>query len=428
MTDAKAQHDEIVAYLYGELEKAEVDAFEKRMAEDPELNAEVEGLRATQTFIGADLKSGMESGQDLPPAHLVDAIMRAEAIERSPAIREAVIARSTHEEPWHKRFFLALLGGGALATTAVVVIFVSVTAGQDKEMAPPAADMAALQAPAEKPAAEPSAPSAGSVPGGMAESEEKKDQGEGAELAKSESASAGAMDMKAADNVLRRAESKKADGFGSLGGKGASSNMAQAAPADALADDEGGQMDGDFAAKEALAEEAPAADKKDPAKKSKAKRRSAAKKSAPPPPAPKTSAPESDSAGSGRGADLSSPMGRIEAGDKAFSRRKYTEAQSHYTNAIRLDPRGKKIGLRGYVGLMKVYEKTGRPRSALNQQKRMEAASINTPGAADGIWVAARIRRKMGEVDEARRLYEKLLSSPAYKTRAQRKLDQLSRK
>jgi tetratricopeptide (TPR) repeat protein len=168
--------------------------------------------------------------------------------------------------------------------------------------------------------------------------------------------------------------------------------------------------------------------KKSAAKRSRKRSKAKSKNAAPPPPAPKASAPAQSSGGGGGLADTGADAKvLILQANNAFTQRDYKRAQDLYTQAARLDPKGRRIGVMAYTGLMKVYEKTGRPQSALQQQPRMERAKITTPGAAEGLWVAARIRMELGQQAQAKRLYEKLLKSGKYKAKAQARLDAMSK-
>lgn len=140
-----------LAYVYGELSASAALAFERRMdaatAEGAELRAEVEGLRASRALFGRDAHFGVASGIDLPPSHLVDAIMNAEAIARPPELRRAaLVARTPEAGGFTARLSRWLLGGG-LALGAAAALFVVVTNTRSDEQlisvaasAPPAMD------------------------------------------------------------------------------------------------------------------------------------------------------------------------------------------------------------------------------------------------------------------------------------------------
>src|ERR1044071_2603564 len=109
----------MLAYVYGEVSATAAREFERQMAADAELRAEVDGMRATLDLVGKDAAFGLSSGVDVPPAHLVDAILRDEAIARAPQIKEAMVKRSALSSPStaDKATFTArlarwLLGGG----------------------------------------------------------------------------------------------------------------------------------------------------------------------------------------------------------------------------------------------------------------------------------------------------------------------------
>jgi hypothetical protein len=428
--------NEITAYLYGEMPETQVHAFEKRMQEDPDLLAEVEGLRATQEFLDADLKSGIENGADLPPPHLLNAIMRAEIIERPASIREAIIARSKKDEPWHKRFFLSLLGGGALATTAVVVIFISVNSNLDKAEAPASVT---LQRPG---TAEPAAEAAADAPGadtGMLDALKdskqdlaklggkgmKTEQKAAADPALSEgrgaAGSAASGNIGDGSSVAKKTASKMAPKASKRArtesGKSADSEaspLADARPADEA------ERDDDGAFKEEAQAEAPAKKPAAAPKRRKAKAKTRATAPAPPP-----NAPASAGASQGSAESTESAREAMSRGNQALNARKYNDALNHFRQAVKLDTTGKQ-GVKPYVGMMKAYDRSGRTQSALKQQSRMEKASIKTPGAAEGLWLSAQIRERLNQKTQAVRLYKKLLKSNTYRARAQARLDAIS--
>ncbi len=80
---------ELLAYAYGELPAPAARAVERRLQGDAELQAELAGIMATRELFGRDARWGMDTKVDLPPPHLVDAIVRAEALARPAAIRDA---------------------------------------------------------------------------------------------------------------------------------------------------------------------------------------------------------------------------------------------------------------------------------------------------------------------------------------------------
>lgn len=124
----------MLAYVYGELDGDEARAFEARMAEDAELRAEVEGLFATRELLGVEKAHAEQAGLDEPPPHLLEAILRAEALARPPQIRDASLAleRGAPESGgggFSHKLSTWLLGGG-LALGAAAALFVLVTQGE----------------------------------------------------------------------------------------------------------------------------------------------------------------------------------------------------------------------------------------------------------------------------------------------------------
>src|SRR5678815_4980131 len=89
----------MLAYVYGELSANAAREFERQMAADPELRAEVDGMRATLDVFGKDAAFGLSSGVDVPPAHLVDAILKDEAIARIAPVKEAMVKRAALSSP-----------------------------------------------------------------------------------------------------------------------------------------------------------------------------------------------------------------------------------------------------------------------------------------------------------------------------------------
>lgn len=167
----------MLAYVYGELSASDARSFEQRLDADPELRAEVEGLRATLDLLGRDAAFGESSGIDAPPAHLVDAIMNAEALERPAAIRQAALARATSSSPPPLTARLArwLLGGGLVVGAAATVFLVVSTGNRSPEatLGPAAAAPVAATPPSLLDAAEPVTGVASAAPADDGIDEEK---------------------------------------------------------------------------------------------------------------------------------------------------------------------------------------------------------------------------------------------------------------
>lgn len=128
MTETSASESQILAYVYDELSSVERRAFEEKMASEPNLRAEVDGLLATRTWLGADARFGQDRGLDIPPPHLVDAIVQAEAIARSASVREALQqapgVAGSDDRGWLGRLNQWMLGGG-IAVAATLAFLVS---------------------------------------------------------------------------------------------------------------------------------------------------------------------------------------------------------------------------------------------------------------------------------------------------------------
>lgn len=141
----------MLAYVYGELDGDAARAFEARLASDAELRAEVEGMQAVRDLLQLDARHGEESGLDVPPPHLVDAILRAEALARPAEIRDAsLLVRGRPDEPrgFAQKLSSWLLGGGVFVTAAAALL---VLVARDDDVEAPAAIVAFEQAPAAAP-------------------------------------------------------------------------------------------------------------------------------------------------------------------------------------------------------------------------------------------------------------------------------------
>ena len=125
------EHNQIVSYVYGELTEAEKSEFEKRMADNPTIRAEVDGMIATREMLEVDTQNGAELGFDEPPSHLRAAILNAEVAARSDHVRDALGRDSTDETPslWNR--FRGLISGGGLVVTAAAVLFTVHTQNQE---------------------------------------------------------------------------------------------------------------------------------------------------------------------------------------------------------------------------------------------------------------------------------------------------------
>jgi hypothetical protein len=132
----------LLAYVYGELSASDARDFERRMdagtPEAAELRAEVESMRASRELFGKDAAFGLRTGIDVPPAHLVDAIMNAEKLARTAVVRDAALARSAPpvEKSLTAKLSRWLLGGGvALGAAAALFIVVSRPSAEEPSVA-----------------------------------------------------------------------------------------------------------------------------------------------------------------------------------------------------------------------------------------------------------------------------------------------------
>ena len=116
-----------------------LDALEQEPGHDtlssslsPALQAELQGLRAVRRLLDDDTAFGVDSGADLPPAHLFDAILRAEVAARPDVIRQAIVAGhspgtspATTAAPtpaWWQRLSSWMVGGGVLTAAAAALL------------------------------------------------------------------------------------------------------------------------------------------------------------------------------------------------------------------------------------------------------------------------------------------------------------------
>lgn len=166
----------ILAYLDGELSSAEQQSLQKELDADPFLRAEFEGLQAVHELVRQENRIFVANEE--PPAHLFDAILRAEALSRPPELQKAVAAyqdkqqaqqqAQQHTQQDHKqspslwnKMRLWLAGGGLALSAGAAAIGLMVadkadhaTAVQEKAApmaAAPTAPLASTAARAEAP-------------------------------------------------------------------------------------------------------------------------------------------------------------------------------------------------------------------------------------------------------------------------------------
>jgi len=90
----------------------------------PSLRAELDGLRAVRSLLDDDAAWGQRSNTDVPPAHLLDAILRAEVVARPDAIRQAIVtapSTSTTKPLW-ARLSSWLVGSGVVVGAAAALL------------------------------------------------------------------------------------------------------------------------------------------------------------------------------------------------------------------------------------------------------------------------------------------------------------------
>lgn len=102
--------EQLVDYLYGELDGAQLDEFEAELAASPALRAELEALRATLRTA----RSGLAALHEEPPAHVRAVILAAEQATRAP--RRAV------SKPWYRRTSTLVPTLAAAAAVAFAVL------------------------------------------------------------------------------------------------------------------------------------------------------------------------------------------------------------------------------------------------------------------------------------------------------------------
>ncbi|MBM4280034.1 MAG: hypothetical protein FJ137_04545 [Deltaproteobacteria bacterium] len=128
MTEPLSPDDALVlAYVDGTLGEAARAAFAARLGAEPALRAEVEGLVALRALLADDARFGQDSGVDAPPAHLVDAIVRAEVAARPDAIRAAVLRAADDAAGrggWRARLSSWLVGGSLVGAGALALLVV----------------------------------------------------------------------------------------------------------------------------------------------------------------------------------------------------------------------------------------------------------------------------------------------------------------
>ncbi|HEY1099130.1 MAG TPA: hypothetical protein VGF99_09380 [Myxococcota bacterium] len=119
MTDRSPPTDDdlVLAALAGDVDEASLS---------PSLRAEVAGLKAMRSLLDDDAAWGQQTGADVPPPHLLDAIVRAEVLARPDVVRNAVAASSspTTSTPkaWWQKLSSWAVGGGVVVSAAAAVL------------------------------------------------------------------------------------------------------------------------------------------------------------------------------------------------------------------------------------------------------------------------------------------------------------------
>jgi hypothetical protein len=466
MSQPDEPQDPLLAYLYGELPNDEVAAFEARLAADPALRAELEGLKATRTFLDDDVRYGLDEGFDAPPPHLVNAILHAEALTRPSALRRVEVAPKV---PFVQKLSTWLLGGGVLVGACAVLVVV--IARKDTPLAgelSPVVSMPQAAPPAsQREPQEPRGDVAGVVEGRVAETAaETADaavQGKAARkptraqapadaLAKNEQAELeaapkrdavmfpvvdkGAPEPLPEQPAERRAErpaAAKESAFdddarvalqaaevdasassSSIGGAGAAPSKAKSAT-------------GAFGASEA--KDAPQAMPAAPA----APPRAAAPA---PAPAPTTAAPagppalddaarqlsarmreksagEKKRAGPAIGADERAAEASfvLEAAERELTARRFADALDGFLQAQRLDPGGHRLGAAPLVGQIKALDGLHRPREIRALAPALLRRPVDAPGVSDACFLAAKAAVDDKDPQLARQLLQHVATS-----------------
>jgi hypothetical protein len=110
----------LLDYVEGTMSAGDRAAFEARLSGDATLREEVALLFSMHAHVRADSHSRLSD--DAPPAHLVDAMVRAEVVSRSDVVRQAVAKSMAPKSLWWQRLAMVAVPGGALAMGAMAVV------------------------------------------------------------------------------------------------------------------------------------------------------------------------------------------------------------------------------------------------------------------------------------------------------------------
>jgi hypothetical protein len=128
MNDSPSSDDDLVlAFVDGTLAGDALATMNARLQADPALRAEVEGLLAVRRLLGDDARWGQEAGRDVPPPHLVDAIVRAEVLARPHDRPAAAPPDARTMVPWWSRLSAWWLRGSLVGAGAAAVLLAVVT-------------------------------------------------------------------------------------------------------------------------------------------------------------------------------------------------------------------------------------------------------------------------------------------------------------
>lgn len=478
---------QLIAYVYDELPPLEREAFEARLAAEPALRAEAEGLLATRSLLGADARFGEQSGLDEPPPHLRNAILQAEQLARPREIRAA--AASAAPQGLLLRLSSWWVGAGLAASAAAAVLLLvkdtPEAPGLDAAPAPLAKTVAA-EAPAQEVA--PPAPAPALEPQGPRQGAAAKDD-EKEELAASAEQPAPAALEGAAARSAGALAGQPLGGSGSGFGGGGVGGLGAAPRNDVALGVAGASGDPDFAdphaaeaatavpsgaapkerveASSLAEEEARSADEAAPAQGALAEQK--ASRGGFPPAAPVTSAPAAsaparlpgppplpaavkaelargraaakkrdESRRKQKGADkpaaepgdfAGSLAGQLEqgllAGAQELAAGRPTEALEIFQGVVARDPRGVFVGVAAYVGQMRALVALKRPREALALLPLVKRPGAKAPGVSEGVKVAAEAAEQLGDLALAVSLYRELQRDPVHRSDAERALARL---
>ncbi|MFZ9888660.1 MAG: hypothetical protein ACO3JL_14265 [Myxococcota bacterium] len=476
----------LIAYVYDELAASDRDAFEARLAADPALQAEVEGLLATRSMLGADARFGEQTGLDEPPPHLRQAILQAEVLARPREIRAA--AASAAPQGFLLRLSTWWIGGGLAASAAAAVLLLvrespdtedlSLESAPSAQLAKASADAIAADSRAAAQAAARGAP-----PEAPAEAPEGDEGGSGSASAERAVASpvgsasggpggrslglagagsagggsaagvigglaqhdaalgfAGASDIRELDDTPQ-ADAATAAPSGGAAPKGLAEAEALWEPpsaAEAAADNEGraeAKASRSAGAPPAPAPEAPAASAPVrlpgppplPAvvKAELARGRAAAKKRDESRRKQKSAVPQA--AGP---QDQANPLGMeleqgLLAGAQELAAGRPFDALEIFRGVASRDPRGVFVGVAAYVGQMRALVALKRSQEALALLPLVRRAEPKASGVSEGVQVAAEAAEQMGDRALAVSLYRELRRDPARRVAADRALARL---